>query len=82
MNCSRFLSPRRAFAALSAVGLGLLPAIAAAHPGHYHPPGEEDEFDAFASGLQMLPNWQSILIAAAIVGTIAVMVHKKNTPAL
>ncbi len=33
-------------ARLLIAGLGLLPALANAHPGHYHP-GEEDEFDFF-----------------------------------
>jgi len=50
MNRFRF-SPTRAFSAASAAALGLLPALASAHPGHYHPPGEEDEFDAFTAGL-------------------------------
>ena len=50
MNRLKF-SPSRSFAATSAAVLGLLPALASAHPGHYHPPGEEDEFDAVTAGL-------------------------------
>jgi urease accessory protein len=50
MNRMKF-SPSRSFAAASAGVLGLLPSIASAHPGHYHPPGEEDEFDAFTAGV-------------------------------
>jgi len=50
MNRFRF-SPSRSLAAASAAALGLLPTLAAAHPGHYHPPGEDDEFDAFTAGL-------------------------------
>jgi|GEM_PF-403260 len=41
----------RPAARLIALGLGLLPAALMAHPGHYHPPGEEDEFDALTAGL-------------------------------
>jgi urease accessory protein len=50
MNRLKF-SPSRRLAAASAGVLGLLPTLASAHPGHYHPPGEEDEFDAFTAGL-------------------------------
>lgn len=39
-------SARRLFLA----GFLLLPRIASAHPGHFHP-GEEDEFDALTSGI-------------------------------
>lgn len=62
---------------LLAVALGFLPLLAAAHPGHYHPPGEDDEFDAVATGLQTLPEWQSILIAAAALGFAAIAFRKK-----
>jgi hypothetical protein len=46
-------SLHRLRAAVLTLGLSL-PLIASAHPGHYHPPGEEDEFDAFRA---MRSNW-------------------------
>lgn len=56
---------RPRFARVSAAALALLPAIAAAHPGHYHP-GEEDEFDAFAAGaLHPLGGIDHLLLALA-----------------
>ena len=38
--------------------LWLLTKLAAiAHPGHYHPPGEEDEFDAFRADWLHVHGW-------------------------
>lgn len=51
MNILRSVTASRSLSRLLTAGLCSLPAIAAAHPGHYHPPGEEDEFDTFANGL-------------------------------
>lgn len=51
MNFPRSATASQTFSRLLSAGLCSLPAIAAAHPGHYHPPGEEDEFDTFANGL-------------------------------
>jgi urease accessory protein len=46
--------------------LFLLPAIASAHPGHYHP-GEEDEFDALTAGfLHPLGGIDHLLLALAV----------------
>ena len=42
---------RNPIAACLAV-FSLLPTMAFAHPGHYHPPGEADEFDSLVAGLQ------------------------------
>ena len=71
---------------LLAAGLGFLPMLAAAHPGlpgHYHPPGEEDEFDALSSGMMHLPAWQSMALAALTLGVILYMLRKRiATPAL
>ena len=50
-----------------ASALCLLPEIAAAHPGHYHPPGEEDEFDALSQGfLHPLGGLDHLVLAVAI----------------
>ncbi len=79
------LSPKRVLPGLCATALGFLPSLAAAHPGHYHPPGEDDEFDAITGALHALPDWQSILLAAAALGVIALVTrgNKHNdTPAL
>ncbi len=66
MKPSRSFSPARFFSGVSAAGLALLPAIAAAHPGHYHPPGEDDEFDAIAAGLaHPLTGLDHLLLAIA-----------------
>ena len=43
--------------------LFFLPAIAAAHPGHYHP-GEEDEFDQLRSDYFHLHGYVEIGLAA------------------
>lgn len=57
----------RAFSRAIGAGLCALPAIAAAHPGHYHPPGEEDEFDTFANGLlHPLTGIDHLLLALAV----------------
>ena len=49
MNENRSSTLKHAAGRLVCGGLVLLPALAGAHPGHVHP-GEDDEFDAFASG--------------------------------
>lgn len=68
------LRPRRALAALSASLLAFLPAIAAAHPGHYHPPGEDDEFDQLRADWLHLHGYTEIILAGIIV-TSAVVFH-------
>ena len=58
-------------AALIGSALFVLTSMAAsAHPGHYHPPGEEDEFDALRADWLHLHGWFEItmvLIAVAAV---------------
>lgn len=57
----------RKSAAASAAALALLPTLAAAHPGHYHPPGEDDEFDAFTAGLlHPVSGLDHLLLALAV----------------
>jgi hypothetical protein len=66
-----FLNALRA----SLVALFLLPALAMAHPGHYHP-GEEDEFDALrADYLHLHGFWE---IGLALLALAAVVVFKMN----
>ena len=45
MNAPIFTRSKHIIARLFATGLAVLPVLASAHPGHYHP-GEEDEFAA------------------------------------
>jgi hypothetical protein len=69
---------RSRFARLSAAVLGLLPAIAAAHPGHYHPPGEDDEFDQFRADWLHLHGFLEIGLGAVALTALAVMGLHKN----
>jgi hypothetical protein len=61
-------------ATLSAGFLAVLPALA--HPGHYHPPGEEDEFDALRADYLHLHG--ALEISLALVALAAVVVFKMN----
>lgn len=54
--------------------LALLPAIALAHPGHYHPPGEEDEFDQLRADWLHLHGWVEVTLAATVVAS-ALLFH-------
>jgi hypothetical protein len=56
--------------------LVFLPALALAHPGHYHPPGEEDEFDQFRADWLHLHG--PIEIGLAVVALGAVVLFKFN----
>lgn len=56
--------------------LAFLPAIALAHPGHYHPPGEEDEFDQLRADWLHLHGPLEIGLAAVALG--AVVLFKLN----
>jgi hypothetical protein len=68
---------RSRFARLSAAALGLLPALASAHPGHYHP-GEEDEFDQFRADWLHLHGFLEIGLGAVALTALAVMGLHKN----
>lgn len=48
---------------LVTAGLVLLPSIASAHPGHVHPAGEDDEFDAFRANFLHLHGTFEISLA-------------------
>jgi hypothetical protein len=69
---------RPRFARVSAAALALLPAIAAAHPGHYHLPGEDDEFDQLRADWLHLHGGLEISLAAVALVSIAVMGLHKN----
>ena len=62
----RFIAPLFAF----------LPALALGHPGHYHPPGEEDEFDQLRADFFHLHGPLEIGLAAVALG--AVVLFKLN----
>lgn len=61
---------------LAARLLLFLPAIALAHPGHYHPPGEEDEFDQMRADWFHLHGPLEIGLAAVALG--AAVLFKLN----
>lgn len=49
----------------------LLSTVAAlAHPGHYHPPGEGDEFDAVRANWLHLHGWLEISLALVALGSL------------
>jgi hypothetical protein len=47
-----------------------------AHPGHYHPPGEEDEFDGLRADWLHLHGW--LEISLAIVAVVSLVVFRMN----
>jgi hypothetical protein len=51
-----------------------LPAIALAHPGHYHPPGEDDEFDQLRADWLHVHGYFEGALAALLV-TSALVFH-------
>jgi hypothetical protein len=60
--------------ALVAFFLSTLAALA--HPGHYHPPGEGDEFDAFRADWLHLHGWLETALALVALG--AVILFRMN----
>lgn len=56
--------------------LALTSMAASAHPGHYHPPGEEDEFDALRADWFHLHGWLEITLAVTALA--AVIVFQKS----
>jgi len=66
------------FRSLLTAALCLLPALASAHPGHYHP-GEEDEFDALRANFLHLHGSLEIGLALLALGAaIVVMAFPKR----
>lgn len=45
---------------------------ASAHPGHYHPPGEDDEFDAFRADWLHVHGWFEISLALLAIAAVVV----------
>ncbi len=68
-------STSRALTVLTGASLSLLPALASAHPGHYHP-GEEDEFDTIRANFLHLHG--SLEIALACLALASAVVFKMN----
>lgn len=61
------------FAAIVGSALFVLTSMAAsAHPGHYHPPGEEDEFDALRADWLHLHGWFEITLALTALAAVIV----------
>ena len=52
-------------------GLCLLPALANAHPGHYHP-GDEDEFDFFRATIFHSHGASDFILPAVVLVSVAV----------
>jgi hypothetical protein len=67
MTCVKPLAP--AFWFLSQL-------CATAHPGHYHPPGEDDEFNAFRADWLHVHGW--LEISLALLALCAVVVFRIN----
>lgn len=66
MNDSRCTLFTR-FSQFVVAGVCLVPGFALAHPGHYHPPGEDDEFDAITTGfLHPLGGMDHLVLAIAV----------------
>ncbi len=65
---------RRLFVAL----LLTIPSIVVAHPGHYHPPDEVDEFDKLRADWLHLHGYFEITLAALLVASILVFHFIKN----
>ncbi len=64
---------------LIAACLTLIPALAFAHPGHYHP-GEEDEFDAIRSNfLHLHGNLEIGLALLALASAILFRINRKRS---
>jgi len=68
MNCH---APPHVIGKFLAAGIYLIPALALAHPGHFHP-GEEDEFDAIRS--EFLHLHGNLEIGLAILALAALLV--------
>lgn len=61
------------FSAILGSAVFVLTSMAAsAHPGHYHPPGEEDEFDAFRADWLHLHGWFEITLALTALAAVIV----------
>jgi hypothetical protein len=58
-----------------------LPAIALAHPGHYHPPGEEDEFDQLQADWLHVHGQYEATLAVILLASAAVFHLTKNRKA-
>ena len=56
----------------------LMPAIAAAHPGHYHPPDEGDEFDQLRADYFHLHGYLEVSLAAVALAAVLLLRFHKN----
>jgi hypothetical protein len=68
--------PKTPAASFAAALLFLSQLCATAHPGHYHPPGEDDEFDAFRADWLHVHGWFEISLA--LLALAAVVVFRMN----
>ena len=58
--------------------VAFLPALAAAHPGHYHPPGEDDEFEQFRADYLHVHGYFEVGLAALLITSLLVFLFNKN----
>jgi hypothetical protein len=72
--------PHARIRSLFAAGFCLLPSLALAHPGHYHP-DEQDEFDALRASFLHLHGNLEIALAVAALASAAVFMILRNRPA-
>lgn len=79
MKTRIFSTPVGICRTLFTTGLLLLPSIALAHPGHYHP-GEEDEFDALRANFLHLHGTLEIGVACIGMASAIVFIINRNKP--
>ncbi len=58
--------------------VAFLPAVALAHPGHYHPPGENDEFDQFRADYLHVHGYFEVGLAVLLIASLLVFRFNKN----
>lgn len=78
MNRSSSLRQKTAVAFSTA--LVSFSSLASAHPGHYHPPGEDDEFAQLRSDWLHLHGYTEIILAAIVLGSALLFHFNKNRP--
>jgi hypothetical protein len=83
LNC--FTSPQMKY--LSQLSLSWMACVAffasimtaAAHPGHYHPPGEDDEFNALRADWFHLHGWTEVSLALVALAAAVIFVANRRS---
>lgn len=73
------LFPAKPIAALVPAAFLLAHDVVSAHPGHYHPPGEEDEFDALrADWLHLHGGFEVALALTALAAAFVALTTRRS----